>query len=120
VHGQSVGDTYNDVCLCHSAVCHSSSSATAATNVIPSLNGNEWLDSSTKRSVPHPIIAKGRQPVNLPDAPVAREVSYVTHFFTVSNPEKSKDFYFRILGGKVIKSENPCYIKLANSIVMMP
>ena len=49
--------------------------------------------------------------MNLPDAPVAREGFFVTHFFTVRNQEKSKDFYVRILGGKVIKSENPCYIK---------
>ncbi len=45
--------------------------------------------------------------MNLPDAPVAREGFFVTHFFTVRNQEKSKDFYVRILGGKVIKPENP-------------
>jgi hypothetical protein len=59
--------------------------------------------------------------MNLPDAPVAGEGFFVTHFFTVRNQEKSKDFYVRILGGKVIKPENPCYIKLANSwIVLIP
>ena len=35
------------------------------------------------------------------------------------NQEKSKDFYVRILGGKVIKQENPCYIKLANSWIIL-
>jgi len=35
--------------------------------------------------------------MNLPDAPVAREGFFVTHFFTVRNQEKSKDFYVRIL-----------------------
>jgi hypothetical protein len=33
--------------------------------------------------------------------------------------EKSKHFYVRILGGKVIKPENPCYIKLANSWIIL-
>jgi catechol-2,3-dioxygenase len=51
--------------------------------------------------------------MNLPDAPIAHEGFFATHFFTVRDQEKSKDFYVRILGGKVIKAENPCYIKLA-------
>ena len=43
--------------------------------------------------------------MNLPDAPIAHEGFFVTHFFTVKDQEKSKDFYVRILGGKVIKPE---------------
>jgi len=39
--------------------------------------------------------------VNLPDAPIAHEGFFATHFFTVSDEDKSKDFYVRILGGKV-------------------
>jgi hypothetical protein len=53
--------------------------------------------------------------MNLPDAPIAREGFWFTRFFTVRDQEKSKDFYVRILVGKVIKPENPCYIQLANS-----
>ena len=53
--------------------------------------------------------------MNLPDAPIAHEGFFATHFFTVGDLEKSKDFYVRILGGKVIKPENPCYIRLANT-----
>ena len=45
--------------------------------------------------------------MNLPDAPIAHEGFFATHFFTVSDLNKSKDFYVRILGGKVIKPENP-------------
>jgi hypothetical protein len=37
----------------------------------------------------------------------------------VKDQEKSKDFYVRILGGKVIKPDNPCYIKLANSWIIL-
>ena len=57
--------------------------------------------------------------MNLPAAQVAPEGFFVTHFFTVTDQEKSKDFYVRILGGKLIKPENPCYIKLANSWVVL-
>jgi catechol 2,3-dioxygenase-like lactoylglutathione lyase family enzyme len=57
--------------------------------------------------------------MNQPDAPVALEGFFVTHFFTVKDLEKAKDFYVRILGGKVIKPENPCYIKLANSWILL-
>jgi hypothetical protein len=41
--------------------------------------------------------------MNLPDAPIAHEGFFATHFFTVRDQQKSKDFYVRILGGKVIK-----------------
>ncbi|HXP39413.1 MAG TPA: hypothetical protein VN833_04055 [Candidatus Acidoferrales bacterium] len=46
--------------------------------------------------------------MNLPDAPIAHEGFFATHFFTVSDQDKWKDFYVRILGGKVIKPDNPC------------
>jgi beta-lactamase family protein/glyoxalase/bleomycin resistance protein/dioxygenase superfamily protein len=57
--------------------------------------------------------------MNLPDAPIANEGFFATHFFVVRDQEKSKDFYVRILGGKVIKAENPCYIKLANTWIIL-
>jgi catechol 2,3-dioxygenase-like lactoylglutathione lyase family enzyme len=57
--------------------------------------------------------------MDLPEAPIAEEGFFATHFFTVKDQEKSKDFYVRILGGKVIKSENPCYIKLSNSWIIL-
>ena len=57
--------------------------------------------------------------MNSPDAPIAQEGFFATHFFTVKDQEKSKDFYVRILGGKLIKAENPCYIKLANSWIIL-
>jgi catechol 2,3-dioxygenase-like lactoylglutathione lyase family enzyme len=57
--------------------------------------------------------------MNLPDAPIAHEGFFVTHLFIVKDQEQSKDFYLRILGGKAIKPENPCYIKLANSWLIL-
>src|SRR5713101_8073461 len=65
------------------------------------------------------VIEYVRYPMNLPDAPIAQEGFFVTHFFTVRDQEKSKDFYVRILGGQVIKPENPCYIKLANTWIIL-
>jgi hypothetical protein len=44
---------------------------------------------------------------------------FAAHIFTVRDQERSKDFYVRILGGKVIKPENPCYIKLANTWIIL-
>lgn len=57
--------------------------------------------------------------MNLPNAPVAQTGFFATHFFTVKDQEKSADFYARILGGKVIKPRDPCYIKLANSWIIL-
>ena len=53
--------------------------------------------------------------MNLPDAPIAEEGFYVTHFLTVKDQERSTRFYVDILGGKVVRSPNPTYIKLSNS-----
>jgi catechol 2,3-dioxygenase-like lactoylglutathione lyase family enzyme len=57
--------------------------------------------------------------MNLPDAPIAEDGFFVTHFLTVKDQSKSKEFYVGILGGKVIKPENPCYIKLSNSWIIL-
>jgi catechol 2,3-dioxygenase-like lactoylglutathione lyase family enzyme len=57
--------------------------------------------------------------MTLSDAPVAGTGFYVTHFLTVRDQAKSADFYVRVLGGKVVKKENPCYIKLQNSWIIL-
>jgi len=43
--------------------------------------------------------------MDLPDAPIAHEGFFAARFFTVSDQEKSKDFYVRILYGKVNRDE---------------
>lgn len=53
--------------------------------------------------------------MDLPDAPIALRGFYACPFFIVKDQEKSRDFYVRILGGKLIRPENPCYIKLENT-----
>jgi len=54
-----------------------------------------------------------------PDAPIAKKGFFVAHFLTVKDQVRSKEFYARILGGKVVKPENPCYIKLENSWIIL-
>jgi hypothetical protein len=56
--------------------------------------------------------------MNLPIAPIAEEGFYVTHFLTVADQERSKEFYVGILRGRVVKLENPAYIKLSNSWII--
>jgi catechol 2,3-dioxygenase-like lactoylglutathione lyase family enzyme len=57
--------------------------------------------------------------MTLPNAPIAETGFYVTHFLTVGDQQKSADFYVRILGGKMVKRENPCYVKLSNSWIIL-
>ena len=57
--------------------------------------------------------------MHLPDAPVPSKGFLVTHFLTVRDQVKSREFYSGILGGKVLAPENPCIIKLANSWIIL-
>jgi catechol 2,3-dioxygenase-like lactoylglutathione lyase family enzyme len=57
--------------------------------------------------------------MNLPNAPVPAEGLLVTHFLTVSDQVKSREFYAVILGGQVVAPESPCIIKLANSWIIL-
>jgi catechol 2,3-dioxygenase-like lactoylglutathione lyase family enzyme len=57
--------------------------------------------------------------MSLPEAPIVETGFFVTHFLTVADQAKSKEFYVGVLGGKVAKEENPCYIKLANSWIIL-
>ena len=57
--------------------------------------------------------------MNLPDAPIAQEGFFVTHFLTVKDQAKSSEFYVKVLGGEVVKAENPTYVKLSNSWLIL-
>jgi catechol 2,3-dioxygenase-like lactoylglutathione lyase family enzyme len=57
--------------------------------------------------------------MDLPNAPIAREGFFTCPFFTVKDQEKSRDFYVPILGGTLIKPEDPCYIKLENTWLIL-
>ena len=53
------------------------------------------------------------------DAPIAKKGFFVTHFLTLKDQARSKEFYAGILGGKVVRPENPCYVKLENSWIIL-
>jgi lactoylglutathione lyase len=44
-----------------------------------------------------------------------KEGFVLTHFLTVSDPERSAEFYLRIFGGEVIRRGEPTIIQIANS-----
>jgi len=56
--------------------------------------------------------------MNLLDAPTAEEGFFGTHFLTVRDQAKSREFYVGVLGGGVVNLENPCHIK-ANSWIIL-
>ena len=57
--------------------------------------------------------------MGLPEAPIAETGFFVTYFLTVADQGRSRDFYVGVLGGKVVKEANPCYIKLSNSWIIL-
>jgi predicted enzyme related to lactoylglutathione lyase len=57
--------------------------------------------------------------MDLSNAPIPQEGFIVTHFLTVKDQARSREFYSGILGGKVVTPENPCIIKLANSWIIL-
>ena len=57
--------------------------------------------------------------MNLPDAPVPESGFLVTHFLTVEDQARSREFYAGVLGGKVVAPESPCIIRLANTWIVL-
>jgi len=57
--------------------------------------------------------------MKLPDAPIADNGFYVTHFLTVADQPQAVEFYAGILGGKVVRAPDPTYVKLANSWIIL-
>jgi len=51
--------------------------------------------------------------------PAPSEGFVLTHFITVSDVARSREFYASILDGEVVLDENPCIIKVANSWIIM-
>ena len=57
--------------------------------------------------------------MNLPDAPIPQDGFLVTHFLTVRDQMRSREFYVGVLGGRIIAPEDPCIIKLSNSWIVL-
>jgi catechol 2,3-dioxygenase-like lactoylglutathione lyase family enzyme len=53
------------------------------------------------------------------DLPAPDQGLVITHFLTVRDVSRARDFYATILGGDVVLEENPAIVKVANSWIIM-
>ncbi|WP_330230513.1 VOC family protein [Nocardia sp. NBC_00508] len=53
------------------------------------------------------------------DLPAPEHGLVLTHFLTVRDVVRSRNFYADILGGQVVLEENPAIVKVANSWIIM-
>lgn len=53
------------------------------------------------------------------DLPFPEQGLVLTHFLTVRDVARSRDFYADIFGGRVVLEENPAIVKVANSWIIM-
>jgi catechol 2,3-dioxygenase-like lactoylglutathione lyase family enzyme len=56
---------------------------------------------------------------NRDDLPGPDQGLVLTHFLTVRDVARSRDFYADIFGGRVVLEENPAIVKVANSWIIM-
>lgn len=57
--------------------------------------------------------------IDYDNLPAPSEGIIATLFITVRKVAQSREFYSRVLGGKVVLEENPCMVKLANTWIIM-
>ena len=53
------------------------------------------------------------------ELPFPEQGLVLTHFLTVRDVARSRDFYADIFGGRVVLEENPAIVKVANSWIIM-
>ena len=53
------------------------------------------------------------------DFPAPREGFVLTNFLVVSDQDRSRDFYHRILDGKVVRERDPVILKVANTWLIL-
>lgn len=56
---------------------------------------------------------------NMYELPYPEQGLVLTHFLTVRDVARSRDFYADIFGGRVVLEENPAIVKVANSWIIM-
>ena len=57
--------------------------------------------------------------IDFENLPTPSEGFLVTQFITVRSVARSRAFYSDVLGGQVVLEENPCMVKLSNSLLIM-
>ena len=53
------------------------------------------------------------------DLPTPEEGLVLTHFVTVRDVARARDFYATVFGGEVVWAENPAMVKVANGWIIM-
>ncbi|WP_433192881.1 VOC family protein [Nocardia sp. CA-107356] len=56
---------------------------------------------------------------NRTDLPYPEQGLFLTHFLSVRDVARSRDFYAEIFGGRVVLEENPAIVQVANSWIIM-
>ncbi|HEY6333140.1 MAG TPA: VOC family protein, partial [Blastocatellia bacterium] len=84
----------------------------------PVKSGYDWLCSLVSLESAEESRLDGGN-MDQSDLPVPEHGFFVAHFLTVKDQAKSREFYVDVLGGKVVRPQDPCYIKLANSWIIL-
>jgi lactoylglutathione lyase len=53
------------------------------------------------------------------DFPAPKEGFVITYFLTVSDQDRSREFYSSIFGGKILMERDPCIMKVANTWIVL-
>ena len=51
--------------------------------------------------------------------PAPKEGFFLTHFLVVSDQDRSREFYQRVLGGEVVRERDPVIMQVANSWLIL-
>jgi len=57
--------------------------------------------------------------MNADDFPAPKDGFVLTHFLVVSDQDRSREFYRRLLGGKVLSERDPVIMKVANTWLIL-
>jgi lactoylglutathione lyase len=57
--------------------------------------------------------------MNPDDFPAPKDGFVITHFLVVSDQDRSRDFYQKVFGGKVLIERDPVIMKVANSWLIL-
>ncbi len=57
--------------------------------------------------------------MTLPTIPAPETGMLVTQLLIVRDQQRSREFYAGVLGGEVLREKNPCFIRLANTWIIL-
>jgi catechol 2,3-dioxygenase-like lactoylglutathione lyase family enzyme len=96
------------------------SSATVALKAYPqSANSSAASGTWMTRPPPNTNLIEGGIMSDPHDLPYPEQGLVLTHFLTVRDVARSRDFYADIFGGRVVLEENPAIVKVANGWIIL-